>query len=107
MQRVIDDVQREATNAAEMKAAASGNPLILMQVQLVADLRKLEALYSQYQRGQHRLRDHLNAQRRMRVLPRQKPIMPQICVAATPIRILSGKKTKRKSGSSCVQMKSC
>ena len=38
MQRVIDDVQSEAANAAEMKAAASGNPLILMQVQLAADL---------------------------------------------------------------------
>jgi hypothetical protein len=49
----------EAANAAEMKAAASGNPLILMQVQLAADLRKLEALYSQHQRGQHRLRDRL------------------------------------------------
>ena len=42
-----------------MKAAASGNPLILMQVQLASDLRKLEALYSQYQRAQHRLRDRL------------------------------------------------
>lgn len=30
-----------------------------MQVQLAADLRKLEALYSQHQRGQHRLRDCL------------------------------------------------
>ena len=59
LQRVIDDVQSEAANAAEMKAAASGNPLILMQVQLAADLRKLEALYSQHQRGQHRLRDRL------------------------------------------------
>ena len=59
LQRVIDDVQSEAANAAEMKAAASGNPLILMQVRLAADLRKLEALYSQHQRGQHRLRDRL------------------------------------------------
>ena len=59
LQRVIDDVQSEAANAAEMKAAASGNPLILMQVQLASDLRKLEALYSQHQRGQHRLRDRL------------------------------------------------
>lgn len=59
LQRVIDDVQSEAANAAEMKAAASGNPLILMQVQLAADLRKLEVLYSQHQRGQHRLRDRL------------------------------------------------
>ena len=59
LQRVIDDVQSEAATAAEMKAAASGNPLILMQVQLAGDLRKLEALYSQHQRGQHRLRDRL------------------------------------------------
>ncbi|MBQ9105957.1 MAG: hypothetical protein IJY48_07540 [Mailhella sp.] len=59
LQRVIDDVQSEAANAAEMKAAASGNPLILMQVKLASDLRKLEALYAQHQRGQHRLRDRL------------------------------------------------
>ena len=59
LQRVINDVQSEAANAAEMKAAASGNPLILMQVKLASDLRKLEALYSQHQRGQHRLRDRL------------------------------------------------
>ena len=59
LQRVIDDVASEAANAAEMKAAASGNPLILMQVQLASDLRKLEALYSQHQRGQHRMRDRL------------------------------------------------
>ncbi len=59
LQRNIEDVQSEAANAAEMKAAASGNPLILMQVQLASDLRKLEALYSQYQRAQHRMRDNL------------------------------------------------
>lgn len=59
LQRVIDDVQSEAATAAEMKAAASGNPLILIQVQLAADLRKLEALHTQHQRVQHRLRDRL------------------------------------------------
>jgi hypothetical protein len=59
LQRTIDDVQSEAANAAEMKAAASGNPLILMQVKLSSDLRKLEALYSQHQRSQHRLRDRI------------------------------------------------
>ena len=56
---MIDDVSSEAATAAEMKAAASGNPLILMQVQLAADLKKLEAVYAQFQRGQHRLRDRL------------------------------------------------
>lgn len=59
LQRVIDDVSSEAANAAEMKAAASGNPLILMEVQLASDLRNLEAMYSQHQRGQHRMRDRL------------------------------------------------
>ncbi|MDR2744703.1 MAG: DEAD/DEAH box helicase family protein [Desulfovibrio sp.] len=59
LQRVIDDVHSDAANAAEMKAAASGNPLILMQVKLASDLRKLEALYSQHQRSQHRLKDRL------------------------------------------------
>ncbi len=59
LQRVIEDVQSEAANAADMKAAASGNPLILHQVKLASDLRKLEALYSQHQRSQHRLRDRL------------------------------------------------
>ena len=49
----------EAANAAEMKALASGNPLILMEVKLASDLRNLEALYSQHQRGQHRMRARL------------------------------------------------
>ena len=65
LQRVIDDVQSEAANAAEMKAAASGNPLILMQVKLASDLRKLEALYSQHQRSQHRLKWLGSAQERL------------------------------------------
>jgi hypothetical protein len=59
LQRVIDDVRSEAANAAEMKAAASGNPLILLQVSLASDLRKLEALYTQHQRSQHRLKERL------------------------------------------------
>ena len=42
LQRVIDDVQSEAATAAEMKAAASGNPLILAEVQLATDLRALK-----------------------------------------------------------------
>ncbi|CAH2811848.1 MAG: helicase, Snf2 family [uncultured Caballeronia sp.] len=53
LQRVIEDVASEAANAAEMKAAATGNPLIFMQVQLSADLKKVEALFSNYKRNQH------------------------------------------------------
>ncbi len=54
LQRTIEDVQSEASNAAEMKAAASGNPLILMQVNLDSDKRKLEALLNQHNRSKHR-----------------------------------------------------
>lgn len=53
--RDIDDISGEAANAAEMKAAASGNPLMLMQVQLASDLKKLEAIYKNHQRQQYSL----------------------------------------------------
>nr|WP_318290171.1 DEAD/DEAH box helicase family protein [Paraburkholderia sp. BL8N3] len=53
--RVIEDVAGEAANAAEMKAAATGNPLIFMQVQLSSDLKKMEALHSNYKRNRHSL----------------------------------------------------
>ena len=55
LQRVIEDVAGEAANAAEMKAAATGNPLIFLQVQIGADLKKAEALFSNYKRNQHGL----------------------------------------------------
>ncbi len=55
LQRTIEDIAGEAANAAEMKAAASGNPLIFMQVQIVADLKKAEAMFSNYKRNQHTL----------------------------------------------------
>lgn len=55
LQRVIEDIASEAANAAEMKAAATGNPLIFMQVKLNADLKKMEAVYSSYKRSQHTL----------------------------------------------------
>lgn len=41
--REIDDVSSESANAAEMKAGASGNPLILTEIGMRTDLRKLEA----------------------------------------------------------------
>lgn len=53
--RVIDDIAGEAANAADMKAAASGNPLILMQVKLASELKKLEAVYSSFNRNKHSL----------------------------------------------------
>ncbi len=40
----IDDVASEAANSADMKAAASGNPLILKETQLATEIKKLAAL---------------------------------------------------------------
>lgn len=59
LQRVIEDIASEAANAAEMKAAATGNPLIFMQVQINADLKKVEALFSNYKRNKHSLEDRV------------------------------------------------
>jgi N12 class adenine-specific DNA methylase/predicted RNA methylase len=53
LMRTIEDVAGEAANAAEMKAAATGNVLIFMQVKLAADLKKAEAIYSNHVRNQH------------------------------------------------------
>lgn len=53
--RVIEDIAGEAANAAEMKAAATGNPLIFQQVKLSADLKKIEALASNHRRNHHSL----------------------------------------------------
>ena len=41
-EREIDDVSADSMSAAEMKAMASGNPLILEDVQLTEQIRKLE-----------------------------------------------------------------
>jgi N12 class adenine-specific DNA methylase len=55
LQRVIEDVAGEAANAAEMKAAATGNPLIFLQVKLNAELKKAEALFANHKRNQYAL----------------------------------------------------
>lgn len=46
--REVDDVAGEAANAAEMKAAATGNPLIIEQVELQAKAQRLAALKRAY-----------------------------------------------------------
>ncbi|CAG9260920.1 Helicase domain protein [Burkholderia diffusa] len=58
--RVIDDIAGEAANAAEMKAAATGNPLIFMQVQLSSELKKVEALFANHKRNLHSLENRIN-----------------------------------------------
>ncbi|HXC37413.1 MAG TPA: DEAD/DEAH box helicase family protein, partial [Burkholderiales bacterium] len=56
--RVVDDVSGEAASAADMKAAASGNPLILDEIKLRNEVSSLEAQESNF------LRNKFDLQRR-------------------------------------------
>ena len=56
-QREIEDVSGEASNAAEMKAASSGNPLILEEMDLRQKVRKMSQLEEEHNRDQFRIRD--------------------------------------------------
>jgi len=58
--RVVEDIGGEAANAAEMKAAATGNPLILEQVDLDHKVRQLEIRKKQHTRSQHRLQQTIS-----------------------------------------------
>ena len=51
-ERELEDVSSDAATAAEMKAASSGNPLILEDVQLTERIRKLEGLERRHRSGQ-------------------------------------------------------
>nr|WP_257395636.1 SNF2-related protein [Campylobacter lari]MCR2070239.1 SNF2-related protein [Campylobacter lari subsp. concheus] len=59
--RTLDDITSGAADAAEMKAEATGNPLILLQVQLSSDLRQEEMLYSGYKRQIHNNEESLRS----------------------------------------------
>lgn len=48
--RELEDFSMGSADAAEMKAEATGNPFILMQVQLSSDLKKEELIYNNYKR---------------------------------------------------------
>lgn len=58
--RTIEDIGGEASNAAEMKAASSGNPLILREMELRQQIRKLESLEQEHNREQFSIRDKIN-----------------------------------------------
>ena len=62
-QREIEDIAGEAANAAEMKAAASGNPLILEEMELRRQLRRLEGQAVEHDREQHRIKMRLRSMR--------------------------------------------
>jgi len=57
--RTVEDVGGGAADAAAMKAAASGNPLILEQVQLSGEIKKLEAQLMSHRRRQHNVESGL------------------------------------------------
>lgn len=61
--REVEDVAGQAANAAEMKAAASGNPLILEEMDLRQSLRKLEGARAEHNREQYRVRDLIGMNR--------------------------------------------
>lgn len=51
--REIDDIGGQAANAAEMKAAATGNPLIIEQVELASSVKKLQSLRKAFSNRQY------------------------------------------------------
>jgi hypothetical protein len=57
--REVDDIAGEAANAAEMKAIASGNPLMLEQVQLAAAINKLQMSEKSHRRRLHQTQSSL------------------------------------------------
>lgn len=59
----IEDVTTEAANSADMKAAASGNPLILKETQLSNEVKKLRNLERAHRDGQFSLQSRLRSSR--------------------------------------------
>ena len=59
----IEDVTTEAANSADMKAAASGNPLILKETQLANEVKKLRNLERAHRDGQFLLQSTLSYHR--------------------------------------------
>lgn len=60
----IDDVASEAANSADMKAAASGNPLILKETQLATEVKKLIALERSHRDGEYMVRHRMLSHQR-------------------------------------------
>lgn len=57
----IEDVANEAANSADMKAAASGNPLILKETQLSNDVKRFRMLERAHRDGDYMKRSMLNS----------------------------------------------
>ena len=70
--REIEDVAGEAANAAEMKAASSGNPLILEEMSLRQRIRTLENERTAHDRDQFRIRDRIGMEQgNVKIINRQ------------------------------------
>jgi N12 class adenine-specific DNA methylase len=61
----IEDVSSEAANAADMKAAASGNPLILEETKLRTEVKRLAALQRAHADGKYAMQRTLEHNRRL------------------------------------------
>jgi len=59
----IGDVDGEAANAADMKAAASGNPLILEETKLRTEIKRFTALRKAHADGKYSMQSKLNHER--------------------------------------------
>lgn len=59
----MEDVANEASNSSDMKAAASGNPLILKETQLATEMKKLQMLSRAHRDGDFLKRSHINSNR--------------------------------------------
>jgi hypothetical protein len=59
--RTAEDVDQAVLTASQIKAIASGNPLVLEKVGLEAEVVRLERLYSTWFAGRNRLRCDLNS----------------------------------------------
>jgi hypothetical protein len=57
--RRVEDLDSTALTYAEIKAIASGNPLVMEKAQVDAELMKLTRLHSAYRDEQYRIRDNL------------------------------------------------
>lgn len=57
--RTLEDVGGQAAQAAELKALASGNPLIMEQVELSAEVKRLQMLESNYRRQRYDMENRL------------------------------------------------
>lgn len=98
-QNEIEDIAGEAANASDMKAAASGNPLILDEIQLRNEVRSLEAQQRQHQYNEIDMQERLARLRRApeRYAQAERVLQPLIEHAAAnprqPFKYQIGNKT--------------